>query len=93
MFRPVNYFYLGGILLILIMYRRDPRMRPALLTVLRDQKTMTFGVIWVIFSMAANFASHGFQDVLNVAIQALFGGFAVASILNWFYRRRSKTND
>ena len=68
-------------------------MRPALLTVLRDQKAMTFGVIWVIFAMATNFASHGFQDVLNVAIQALFGGFAVAAILNWFYRRKSKANN
>ena len=88
LFRPVNYFFLGAILLILIMYRRDPRMRPALLTLLRDQKAMTFGVIWVIFALAVNFANHGFRDVLNIGIQALFGGFVVATILNWFYRRK-----
>ncbi len=88
LFRPVNYFFLGAILFLFIMYRRDPRMKPAVLTVLRDQKAMTFGVIWVIFALAVNFSKHGFRDVLNVGIQAVFGGFVVAAILNWFYRRK-----
>ena len=88
MFRPVNYFLLGSILLVIIMYRRDPRNRAAIQAVLKDQKAMTFGVLWVIFALAINFADHGFRDVLNVVIQALIGGFTVAAILNWFYKRK-----
>ena len=88
MFRPVNYFLLGSILFFLIMYRRDPRLRTAILGVLHDQKAMTFGVLWVAFALVLNFAGHGFRDVLNVAIRALISGFAVAAILNWFYKRK-----
>ncbi|HEX7405293.1 MAG TPA: hypothetical protein VF307_05150 [Candidatus Nanopelagicaceae bacterium] len=88
MFRPVNYFLLGFLLLVAIIYRRDPSQRAAFLAVLKDQKAMTFGVLWVIFAVATNFMSHGFHDVLNVVIQALISGFAVAAILNWFYKRK-----
>lgn len=88
MFRPVNYFLLGFILLVLIMYRRDPRQRAAILAVLRDQKAMTFGLFWAIFALVTNFAGHGFRDILNVVIQALISGFAVAAILNWFHKRK-----
>jgi len=93
MFRPVNYFLLGLILLAVIMYRRDPRQRAAFLEVLKDQKAMRFGVFWVIFALVTNFASHGFHDVLNVVIQALISGFAVAAILNWFYKRKRTSSN
>lgn len=92
MFRPVNYFLLGSILFILIMYRRDPRLRTAILGVLNDQKAMTFGVLWVVFTLATKFIEHGFRDVLNVVIQALISGSAVAAILNWFYKRKGGAN-
>ena len=87
MFRPVNYFLLGFILLAAIIYRRDPRQRAAALVVLKDRKARYFGVFWVIFALVTNFASHGFRDVLNVVIQALISGFVVAAILNWFFKR------
>jgi len=88
MIRPVNFFLLAIVLLIAIIYRRDPSQRAAFLVVLKDQKAMTFGVLWVIFALATNFVSHGFHDILNVVLQALISGFAVAAILNWFYRRK-----
>ena len=88
MFRPVHYFLLGLILLAAIMYRRDPRQRVAVLAVLKDQKAVTFGVLWVLFALVTNFFDRGFRDVLNVAIEALISGFAVAAILNWLFKRR-----
>ena len=92
MFRPVNYFLLGFILLVAIMYRRDPSQRAAVLAVLKDRKAMTFGVFWVIFALVTDFAGNGFHDVLNVVIQALISGFAVAAILNWFYKRKRESS-
>jgi membrane associated rhomboid family serine protease len=88
MILPVNFFFLAVLLILAIRYRRDPSRRAAFLAVLRDQKAMTFGVLWVIFALAINFASHGFHDILNVVLQALISGFAVAAILNWFYKRK-----
>ena len=92
MFRPVNYFFLGSILLFVILYRRDPRNREAFLALLKDQKAMTFGVLAMTLALVTNLVDHGFHDVLNLVIQAILFGFAVAAIFNWFHRRKQGSN-
>lgn len=86
-------FMFTAALIIVIRHRRDPRQRAALVALFKDQKAMTFGAVWALLSLVTQFASHGFHDIFGVVIQALIGGFAVATIWNWFSRRRSTSNN
>ena len=91
MIHPVNFFLLATVLFITIQYKRDPRQRAAFLAVLRDQKAMTFGILWVVFVLGTRLASQGFHDILNTVLQALLGGFVVAAILNWYSKRKRRS--